>query len=110
MGTLFAAARSFKTACTKSSRLSACRPLAHRICSVGGAQVLEDSSGNGGASVACYAAAGGMDATIMAPASTSPAKTLQATLTLSFCSNSHVTAFARRSQPCRFGAGSADSQ
>jgi threonine synthase len=39
--------------------------------------VLEDSSGNGGAAVSCYAAAGGMAATIMAPASTSPAKTVQ---------------------------------
>ena len=39
--------------------------------------VLEDSSGNGGASVACYAAAGGLAATIMAPSSTSPAKTVQ---------------------------------
>ena len=39
--------------------------------------VLEDSSGNGGAAVAGYAAAGGMRATIMAPASTSPGKTVQ---------------------------------
>jgi threonine synthase len=39
--------------------------------------VLEDSSGNGGAAVSAYAAAGGLDATIMAPASTSPAKTVQ---------------------------------
>jgi threonine synthase len=39
--------------------------------------VLEDSSGNGGAAIAAYAAAGGMAATIMAPASTSPAKTVQ---------------------------------
>ncbi|MGE0419894.1 MAG: pyridoxal-phosphate dependent enzyme [Acetobacteraceae bacterium] len=39
--------------------------------------VLEDSSGNGGAAVSAYAAAGGMRATIMAPASTSPAKTVQ---------------------------------
>ena len=39
--------------------------------------VLEDSSGNGGAAVAAYAAAGGMRATIMTPASTSPAKTVQ---------------------------------
>ena len=39
--------------------------------------VLEDSSGNGGAAIAAYAAAGGMVATIMAPASTSPAKTVQ---------------------------------
>jgi threonine synthase len=38
--------------------------------------VLEDSSGNGGASVACYAAAGGLQATIMAPSSTAPAKTV----------------------------------
>jgi threonine synthase len=38
--------------------------------------VLEDSSGNGGAAVAAYAAAGGLEATILAPASTSPAKTL----------------------------------
>ncbi len=39
--------------------------------------VLEDSSGNGGAAVAGYAAAGGLRATIMTPASTSPAKTVQ---------------------------------
>src|SRR6202012_2043515 len=39
--------------------------------------VLEDSSGNGGAAVSAYAAAGGMAATIMAPASTSVAKTVQ---------------------------------
>jgi threonine synthase len=39
--------------------------------------VLEDSSGNGGAAIAAYAAAGGLAATIMAPASTSPAKLVQ---------------------------------
>jgi threonine synthase len=39
-------------------------------------KVLEDSSGNGGASVACYAAAGGLSATIMCPSATSPAKTV----------------------------------
>ena len=39
--------------------------------------VLEDSSGNGGAAISAYAAAGGLAATIMAPASTSPAKTVQ---------------------------------
>ena len=39
--------------------------------------VLEDSSGNGGAAVAAYAAAGGMKAKIMVPSSTSPAKTVQ---------------------------------
>jgi threonine synthase len=43
----------------------------------GVAAVLEDSSGNGGAAVAAYAAAGGLNATIMAPTSTSPAKTVQ---------------------------------
>ena len=42
------------------------------------AEVLEDSSGNGGAAIAAYAAAGGMRATIMVPAATSPAKTVQA--------------------------------
>ena len=41
------------------------------------ASVLEDSSGNGGAAVAAYAAAGGMRATIFTPQSTSPAKTVQ---------------------------------
>jgi threonine synthase len=41
------------------------------------AAVLEDSSGNGGAAISAYAAAGGMVATIMAPDSTSPAKTVQ---------------------------------
>jgi len=39
--------------------------------------VLEDSSGNGGAAVSAYAAAGGLAATIFVPASTSPAKTVQ---------------------------------
>jgi threonine synthase len=38
--------------------------------------VLEDSSGNGGAAIAAYAAAGGMRATILTPESTSPAKTV----------------------------------
>ena len=39
--------------------------------------VLEDSSGNGGAAVSAYAAAGDMHASIFVPASTSPAKTVQ---------------------------------
>ena len=39
--------------------------------------VLEDSSGNGGAAVATYAAAAGMRAKILSPASTSPGKTVQ---------------------------------
>ena len=41
-------------------------------------RVLEDSSGNGGASIATYAAAGGLAAKILVPASTSPAKIVQA--------------------------------
>jgi threonine synthase len=39
--------------------------------------VLEDSSGNGGAAIATYAAAGGMKSLILAPAATSPGKTVQ---------------------------------
>jgi threonine synthase len=39
--------------------------------------ILEDSSGNGGAAIAAYAAAGGLAATILVPQSTSPAKTVQ---------------------------------
>ncbi len=40
-------------------------------------KVLEDSSGNGGAAIAGYAAAGGLEAKILVPASTSPDKTIQ---------------------------------
>ncbi len=40
-------------------------------------RVLEDSSGNGGAAVAAYAAAGGLRAKVLVPASTQPAKTVQ---------------------------------
>ncbi|GAA3338404.1 pyridoxal-phosphate dependent enzyme [Amorphoplanes nipponensis] len=40
-------------------------------------EMLEDSSGNGGSSVAAYAAAAGIRATILAPESTSPAKIRQ---------------------------------
>ena len=40
-------------------------------------RVFEDSSGNGGAAVAAYGAAGGMEVTVFAPASTSPAKLVQ---------------------------------
>ena len=40
-------------------------------------QVLEDSSGNGGAAIAAYAAAGGIAAKILAPASTAQDKTVQ---------------------------------
>ena len=41
-------------------------------------RVFEDSSGNGGAAIAAYAAAAGLDATIFAPSGTSPAKLVQA--------------------------------
>jgi threonine synthase len=40
-------------------------------------EMLEDSSGNGGSSVAAYAAAAGIAAKILAPESTSPAKIIQ---------------------------------
>ncbi|HLI13761.1 MAG TPA: threonine synthase [Alphaproteobacteria bacterium] len=40
-------------------------------------RVLEDSSGNGGAAIAAYAAAAGMRAKILVPATTQPAKTIQ---------------------------------
>jgi threonine synthase len=40
-------------------------------------RLLEDSSGNGGAAIAAYAAAGGLKARILAPSSTPPAKTAQ---------------------------------
>lgn len=43
-------------------------------------EILEDSSGNGGSSVAAYAAAAGIRAKILAPESTSPAKILQSRL------------------------------
>ncbi len=39
--------------------------------------VIEDSSGNGGAAIAAYAAAGGMKAHVYVPQSTSPAKIAQ---------------------------------
>lgn len=42
----------------------------------GARRVLEDSSGNGGSSVAAYAAAAGLDAKILVPAATSEAKVL----------------------------------
>jgi threonine synthase len=45
--------------------------------SQGVTRVLEDSSGNGGAAIAAYAAAGGIAAKILVPASTSPDKTVQ---------------------------------
>jgi threonine synthase len=41
-------------------------------------RILEDSSGNGGAAVAAYGALAGMKVKVLAPASTQPAKTVQA--------------------------------
>ena len=41
-------------------------------------RIIEDSSGNGGAAIAAYGAAAGMGVTVFAPASTSPAKLVQA--------------------------------
>lgn len=43
----------------------------------GATSVIEDSSGNGGAAIAAYGAAGGLDVTVFAPASTSPGKLVQ---------------------------------
>jgi threonine synthase len=40
-------------------------------------RILEDSSGNGGAAIAGYAAAGGLQAKILVPASTQPGKIVQ---------------------------------
>jgi threonine synthase len=40
-------------------------------------RILEDSSGNGGAAIAAYAAAAGIKAKILVPQSTQPAKTVQ---------------------------------
>ncbi|MFJ4504433.1 pyridoxal-phosphate dependent enzyme [Streptomyces sp. NPDC088864] len=48
------------------------------LAALGVERVLEDSSGNGGASVAAYAAAAGLRARIIVPAATSAAKVLQA--------------------------------
>lgn len=48
------------------------------LASRGATRVLEDSSGNGGSSVAAYAAGAGIAAKIIVPAATSPAKILQA--------------------------------
>jgi threonine synthase len=50
------------------------------LASQGITDVLEDSSGNGGSSVAAYAAAAGMTSRILAPEHTSPAKLLQSRL------------------------------
>jgi threonine synthase len=43
-------------------------------------RILEDSSGNGGSSIAAYSAVAGIDAQILAPAATSPSKIVQSRL------------------------------
>jgi len=50
------------------------------LASQGVTRLLEDSSGNGGSSVAAYSAAAGICAKILAPKSTSPAKIVQSRL------------------------------
>lgn len=47
------------------------------LAATGVREVIEDSSGNGGSSVAAYCAAAGVGATILVPEGTSPAKMLQ---------------------------------
>ena len=51
--------------------------MVSRLRMLGATEVFDDSSGNAGASIAAYAAAGGMRCSIMAPAATSPAKLAQ---------------------------------
>lgn len=51
--------------------------LIHHLASLGVREVLEDSSGNGGAAIAAFAAAAGMRCHIYVPASTSEGKLVQ---------------------------------
>ncbi|MFD5318989.1 pyridoxal-phosphate dependent enzyme [Streptomyces sp. NPDC127098] len=51
--------------------------LVSHLAASGVTEVIEDSSGNGGASVAAYCAAAGIRARVLVPAGTSPAKVLQ---------------------------------
>ncbi|MDF2462475.1 MAG: pyridoxal-5-phosphate-dependent protein subunit beta [Ramlibacter sp.] len=51
--------------------------MINRLAELGVKSVLEDSSGNGGASVAAYSAAAGIDCRIYVPASTSAGKVIQ---------------------------------
>jgi len=51
--------------------------LLHHIHGLGISDIVEDSSGNAGASIAAYAAAAGIKSRIFVPSSTSPAKTAQ---------------------------------
>ncbi|MGX2998552.1 threonine synthase [Streptomyces sp. JNUCC 64] len=51
--------------------------LVSALASRGVTEVVEDSSGNGGSSIAAYCAAAGLDATVLVPEGTSAAKVLQ---------------------------------
>lgn len=51
--------------------------LVSHLLAQGARHVLEDSSGNGGSSLACYAAAAGIEATVVVPEATSQAKIAQ---------------------------------
>jgi threonine synthase len=53
--------------------------LANALRKLGVREVVEDSSGNAGASLACYAARAGLDCEVYTPASTSPGKLAQIT-------------------------------
>jgi len=53
--------------------------LANALRKYGVREVVEDSSGNAGASLACYAARAGLDCEVYTPASTSPGKLAQIT-------------------------------
>lgn len=51
--------------------------LINQLARLGVRAVIEDSSGNGGASIAAYCARAGIDCTVYAPAATSPGKLVQ---------------------------------
>lgn len=62
---------------TSSFKDRGCAVMVSHLASLGVTQLLEDSSGNGGASVAAFCAAAGIEAKILAPALTSAAKIRQ---------------------------------
>lgn len=51
--------------------------MVSKLRALGATSIMDDSSGNAGASIAAYAAAAGMDCAIYAPAATSPGKLAQ---------------------------------
>lgn len=62
---------------TGSFKDRGCSVMISHLAQQGATEVIEDSSGNGGSSVAAYCAAAGIRARILAPEGTSPAKVLQ---------------------------------